>query len=75
VSAEVVGRDREPWWVWHWDVLEVKDAKIPYTRISRWRRGSLLTVYRKESRGDVAWWFYLPFNIGLGFSHPTKGDS
>jgi hypothetical protein len=64
--------EREPWWTWRWDTLEVRGATIPYARIKRWRRGSLLTVYRKESAGDVAWWVYLPFNIGFGFSHPTK---
>jgi hypothetical protein len=63
-------RERESWWEWHWDVLEVKDVKIPYVRIQRWRRGCFFTIYRKESLGDVAWWIYLPLNIGFGFSHP-----
>lgn len=61
---------REPWWAWHWDTLEVKDAKVPYTRIKRWRRGCFFTIYRKETIGDVAWWIFLPLNIGFGFSYP-----
>jgi hypothetical protein len=65
-------RSREPWWSWHWNTLEVKAVNIPYTRIKRWRRGSLFTVYRRESVGDVAWWIYLPFNIGFGFSCPRR---
>lgn len=63
-------KPREPWWVWHWDYQHVPGAPLPYTSIKRWRRGSLLTVYRMESSGDVQWWFYGPFNLGIGFSHP-----
>lgn len=68
----IESREREPWWVWRWDAYEAKDAKVPYVSIKRWRRGSLLTIYRKESVGDVAWWIYLPFNIGLGLSRPVR---
>ncbi len=75
VAAATTGKgdgERERWWMWHWDVLEVRDAKVPYTRIKRWRRGFFFTIYRKESIGDVAWWIYLPFNVGLGFSYPQR---
>jgi hypothetical protein len=44
---------------------------VPHLRITRWRRGSLLTVYRFETQGSTQYWFYLPFNIGFGFSVPT----
>jgi len=68
----VSDKKREAWWVWHWDTYDVKDATVHYVRITRWRRGSLLTVYRKETKGDVNWWIYLPFNIGFGFSYPVS---
>lgn len=73
IGDKAARRDHEPWWVWHWDTFEVKDVEVPYARIKRWRRGCFFTIYRKESIGDVAWWIYLPFNIGFGFSHPTSG--
>lgn len=77
MESENAKREREPWWEWHWDALEVKDAKVPYARIKRWRRGFFFTVYRKETIGDVAWWIFLPLNIGFGFSRPIaveRGD-
>jgi len=67
-------KEREPWWTWNWDTKVVQDATVRYVCITRWRRGSFLTVYRKETKGDVNWWIYLPFNIGLGFSYPVEVD-
>lgn len=59
----------EPWWTWRWDRDEVADVSLEFTRITRWRRGSLLTIYRHENQeGTVAWWFYLPFNYAIGFA-------
>ncbi len=66
--------EREAWWVWRWDTKRAKNATVRYLSITRWRRGSFLTVYRKETRGDVNWWIYLPFNIGFGFSYPVEDD-
>ena len=67
---------REPWWKWHWDrrIVPVMDMHVKIG--VRWRRGSLLTVYRldydtQDSRW-TEWWFYGPFNFAIGFSkHPT----
>lgn len=64
-------REREAWWVWHWDRVSVKNAEITMS-ITRWRRGSLLTVYRMEQTSDVQYWFYFPFNLGIGFSVPVS---
>lgn len=68
-------RDREAWWVWRWDRTDAKGVEIPFTSITRWRRGSFLTVYRMETPGDVKYWFYLPFNVGVGFSIPVRVKS
>ncbi len=58
----------EPWWTWHWDTKELKDIQLPMKTIKRWRRGSLLTVYRFETeQGDIEYWFYGPFNLAIGF--------
>jgi hypothetical protein len=46
-------RDREAWWVWRWDRTDAENVEIPFTSITRWRRGSFLTVYRMETPGDV----------------------
>ena len=70
----------EKWWTWHWDksdVLAVEGSlaptlALPYERITRWRRGSLLTIYRMEAKGNLQWWFYGPFNICFGFGYPIK---
>ena len=42
---------------------------MPYVSMKRWRRGSLLTVYRWESVSSVKWWIYGPFNLAVGFAH------
>jgi hypothetical protein len=63
-------RTREPWWVWHWDKHSKVNVDLPYESIIRWRRGSLLTIYRyRTADGGITWWFYLPFNLAIGFAH------
>lgn len=62
---------REPWWAWHWDKSAVAPFALPMKKITRWRCGSLLTIYRQEQEGDTLWWFYGPFNIGIGVSIPS----
>jgi hypothetical protein len=60
-------KTREPWWTWHWDKKHVDNATITLD-ITRWRRGSLLTIYRfKTEHGGVEWWLYGPFNLAIGF--------
>lgn len=63
---------KEAWWVWHWDRATVEDTHLHFESITRWRRGSLLTVYRLVSATEIAWWFAGPFNIEIGFSVPKK---
>jgi len=58
---------REPWWTWHWDRTVVENSALLYTNVTRWRRGSLLTVYRMRTVSGVQWWIYLPFNFCIGF--------
>jgi hypothetical protein len=60
---------REFWWVWEWDHQSVKDCRLDFTSVSRWRRG-WVTLYKLTTEGDSQWWVYLPFNIGFGFSFP-----
>jgi hypothetical protein len=60
---------REPWWIWHWDYREMGQFDMPYMSMRRWRRGSLLTIYRWESASSVKWWFYGPFNLAIGFAY------
>lgn len=64
----------KPWWAWHWDRKMIGPLSIamPRTTITRWRRGSLLTVYRHENHLRVEWWFYGPFNLAIGFSWPKR---
>lgn len=57
------------WWDWHWDTATIGECEVPYLSLKRWRRGSLLTVYRWESRTGVKWWFYGPFNLAIGFAY------
>jgi hypothetical protein len=62
-------KPREPWWTWHWDKAEAYNADIPLAKLTRWRRGSFLTLYRHETiDGSVQWWFYGPFNLAIGFA-------
>jgi hypothetical protein len=69
---------REKWYKWHWDKSDAQSSDVrtletQYKRIIRWRRGSFLTVYRQEStHGDIQWWFYLPFNLAIGFGYPEQ---
>ena len=44
---------------------------VPHIRITRWRRGSFLTIYKMETNHNTQWWFYGPFNLAVGFSYPT----
>jgi hypothetical protein len=57
---------QDRWYTWRWDFTSHENVKLPYTRISRWRRGSFLTVYKFESPGHVEWRFLLPFNFVVG---------
>ena len=68
-------RKPEPWWIWHWDRVEAHPTALIYSRIVRWRRGSLLTVYRYETQYEIQWWLYGPFNLAVGFSIPKKGHT
>lgn len=65
---------REPWWRWHWDKVDVGAGSLPFLRVTRWRRGSLLTVYRVDFASDVQWWVLLPFNIGVCASFPIDRE-
>lgn len=72
-------KPKEKWWTWHWDksdAVELNPAQptltLPYKRITRWRRGSLLTIYRMQSDGSLQWWLYGPFNICFGFGYPKN---
>ena len=49
--------------------MEVPNPDItPYAHITRWRRGSLLTIYRMAfTSGGIQWWFYGPWNFCIGF--------
>jgi hypothetical protein len=59
------------WWTWRWDHVETRNIPTTWTRVDRWRRGSLLTVYRLETEdGATQWWFYLRFNVALGLALP-----
>src|SRR5512135_855600 len=71
-----VGSKRQPdrWWTWRWDTTSIQNAMVPHIRITRWRRGSFLTVYKMETPGSTQWWVYLPFNIGIGFSSPLSKE-
>lgn len=62
--------DDEQWWRWRWDTFTANDVNLKYKRITRWRRGSLLTVYRIETLSTVEWAFYIPFNLSIAFSRP-----
>jgi hypothetical protein len=68
-------RARDPWWTWRWDRADAENCTLPFERITRWRRGSLLTVYRHESPHHTEWWLYGPFNLAVGFSIPKKGHT
>jgi hypothetical protein len=64
---------REPWWVWHWDKADAKfPPAVSFRRITRWRRGSLLTVYRFVQETQEQWWFYGPFDLAIGFGFNRK---
>jgi hypothetical protein len=72
VTDEILAKERdpEPWWVWRWDKTMAENMPVPYASVTRWRRGSVLTVYRYVTKtGGVQWWFYGPFNFALGFAH------
>ncbi len=69
MNAPTLNKPREPWWTWHWDKSHAENIEIPYESITRWRRGSLLTVYRFVTASGVQLWFYGPFNLALGFAY------
>lgn len=61
-------KKRDPWWVWHWDRTVMVAVDVPYKTIWRWRRGSLLTVYKFVGEDDsVFWYFFGPFNLAIAF--------
>jgi hypothetical protein len=63
----------DKWYTWRWDHVEASDLPTTWTQVDRWRRGSLLTVYRfRTADGATQWWFYLPFNLGIGFASPGR---
>jgi len=70
----------EPWWIWHWDVSDAKKEdetdlvklQIQFERVTRWRRGSLLTIYRYVMKEQVQWWFYGPFDLAVGFGYNKR---
>lgn len=57
----------ERWWTWHWDREDADNIMLPAEKITRWRRGSFLTVYRIQMEKQVQWWFYGPFNLAIAF--------
>jgi hypothetical protein len=64
----------EKWWTWRWDRHELPGTKLALVatelHLTRWRRGSLLTVYRLQGEHETTWGFYGPFNLALGFGYP-----
>lgn len=58
---------KEHWWTYHWDVIDHDNVKIPYDRLTRWRRW-LVTVYRFEGYGSVTWEIVFPGNLMIGIS-------
>ena len=50
------------------------EVMLPFV-ITRWRRGSLLTVYRMKSEEATHWWFYGPFNFAVAFSIPRQSHN
>lgn len=70
-------KEREPWWTWRWDTVDVPGELIEANalvgevkQLTRWRRGSFLTVYRIRTREGAFWLFYGPFNFSCGFGFP-----
>lgn len=63
-------RRADRWWTWRWDTTRAENVMVPHIRITRWRRGSFLTVYKMETTSQVQWWLYGPFNLAIAFAFP-----
>lgn len=59
-------RKHEPWWAWHWDRGDFEHVPVTYDRVTRWRRGSFVTLYRLVGVRSTEWRLYLPFNASVG---------
>lgn len=61
---------KSSWWRWDWDTDIRGGVTLEYDRVTRWRRG-WVTLYRMEDLHGVRWALYLPFNLFVGWYHPT----
>jgi hypothetical protein len=65
--SQMGGTSSEKPWTWRWDKMTTGAVDLPLTSITRWRRGSFLTVYRFRTERGTMWWFYGPWNLAIGF--------
>jgi hypothetical protein len=75
--VQLVKQKPDRWWTWRWDTVDVPGEaihgvlhKVRVQQLTRWRRGSLLTVYRIRSEGQTFWLLCGPFNFSIGFGVP-----